>query len=81
MCKDCIKYCFTQINRDLKGIKDAIMEVKRTPKTMKRIAYVCKVDNLTQPWECYTKIARLRNLNIIPHQETEYQQKNDIYRK
>lgn len=40
---------------------------------MKRIATVCKVDNLTQPWECYTKIARLRNLNIIPHKEVEYE--------
>jgi len=39
---------------------------------MKRIATVCKVDDLTSPWECYTKIARLRSLNIKPHKETEY---------
>ena len=71
-CRDCIKACFSQINRDFKGIKDAISEIKRTPCTMKRIAAVCKVDNLTLPWECYTKIARLRNLNIVPHVETEY---------
>ena len=43
---------------------------------MKRIATVCKVDSLSKPWECYTKIARLRNLNIVPHKETEYEKLN-----
>ncbi len=52
------------------------MEIKNTPKAMKRIATVCKVDNLSKPWECYTKIARLKNLNIIPHKEIEYEEKN-----
>lgn len=80
-CRDCIKHCYTLINRDFKGIKDAILEVKKTPKTMKRIAEVCKVDNLKQPWECYTKIARLRNLNIVPHKEVEYEMKNKEFDK
>ncbi len=75
LCRDCIKHCYSQINRDLKGIKDALMEIKRTPKTMRRVAAVCRVDGLTQPWECYTKIARLRNLNIKPHVEVEYEKK------
>ncbi|CDW74985.1 UNKNOWN [Stylonychia lemnae] len=73
LCRDCIKHCYHQLNRDFKGLKDAIHEIQTTPKTMRRIATVCKVDNLSQPWECYTKVARLRNLNIIPHKEIEYE--------
>jgi len=47
ICRECIKYCYQQLNRDFKGIRDAILEVKDTPNTMKRIAIVCKVDGLT----------------------------------
>lgn len=48
---------------------------------MRRVATVCKVDNLSKPWECYTKIARLRNLNIIPHKEIEYEKLNEELNK
>lgn len=48
---------------------------------MRRVATVCKVDNLSKPWECYTKIARLRNLNIIPHKEIEYEKLNEDLNK
>ena len=41
LCRECIKHCYQQLNRDFKGIRDAVLEVKNTPKTMKRIALVC----------------------------------------